>query len=79
MQGFLVGGICFAKKMPLRVGPYFQILSSHLLVRLSVLSLHLTLHKHGRATSSIIILKFHLLLYVIEIIKQSHAVRGGQF
>ena len=37
MQGFLVGGVCFAKKMPLRVDPYFQILISHLLVRLTIL------------------------------------------
>jgi hypothetical protein len=26
MQGFLAGGVCFAKK-PLRVGPQFQILA----------------------------------------------------
>ena len=81
MQGLLVGGVCFAK-MPLRVGPYFLILSSHLLVRLIVLSLHLTLHKYGRATiysTSSIIIMFHLLLYVTEIVKQSHAVRDGRF
>ena len=69
--------------MPLRVGPYFQILSSHLLVGLTILSLHLTLLEHGRAiiysTSSIIIIMFHLLLCVTENIKQSHAVRGGRF
>ena len=70
-------------KTPLNVDPYFQILFSHLLVGLTVLSLHLTLHKRGRATiystSSIIIIMFHLLLYVTEIIKQSYAVRGGRF
>ena len=50
---------------------------------LTILNLQLTLLKHGRAiiysTSSIIIIMFHLLLYVTEIIKQSHAVRGGRF
>ena len=49
MQGFLVGGVCFAK-MPVNVGPYFQVLLSHILVGLTVLSLHLTLYKHGKAT-----------------------------
>ena len=82
MQDFLVGGVCLPK-MPLKVAPYFQILFSHLLVRLTILSLHLTLHKHGRAiilsTSSIIIIMFHLLLYVTENVKQSHAVGGGRF
>ena len=82
MQGFLVCGVCLPK-MPLRVDPYFQILISHLLVRLTVISLHLTLHKHGRATiystSSIIIIIFHLLLCVTENINKSHAVRGGRF
>ena len=34
MQGFLVCGVCLPK-MPLRVDPYFQILISHLLVRLA--------------------------------------------
>jgi len=48
MQGFLVGEVCLPK-MPLNVDPYFQILFSHLLVRLTILSLHPTLHKHGRA------------------------------
>ena len=36
-------------KMPLNVNPYFQILFSHLSVGLTILSLHLTLHKHSRA------------------------------
>ena len=82
MQGFLVGGVCLPK-MPLSVDPYFQVLLSQILVGLTILNLQLTLHKHGRAiiysTSSIIIIMFHLLLYVTENIKQSHAVRGGRF
>ena len=49
MQGFLVGGFCFAK-MPLSVDPYFQVLLSHILVGLTILNLQLTLHKHGGAT-----------------------------
>src|SRR6185312_6636190 len=52
-------------------------------VGLTILSLHLTLLKHGRAiiysTNSIIIIMFHLLLCVTENIKQSHAMRGGRF
>src|SRR6185437_14479537 len=82
MQGFWLVGFVLPKT-PLKVDPYFQILFSHLPVGLAILSLHLTLHKHGRATikstSSIIILMFHLLLCVTENIKQSHAVRGGRF
>ena len=69
-------------KSPPNVDPYSQILFSHLLVGLTILSLHLTLHKYGRATiysTSSIIIMFHLLLYVTEIVKQSHAVRGGRF
>ena len=44
--------------------------------------MHLTLHKYGRATiysTSSIIIMFHLLLYVTEIVKQSHAVKAGRF
>ena len=82
MQGYLVGGVCLPK-MPLSVDPYFQVLLSHILVGLTILDLQLTLHKHGRgtilSTNSITIIMFHLLLYVTEIIKQSHAMRGGQF
>src|SRR6185437_5740739 len=82
MQGFLVGGFCFAKK-PLSADPYFQVLLSHILVGLTILNLQLTLQKYGRATikstSSIIIIIFHLLLCVTKNIKQSHAVRGGRF
>ena len=50
MQGFLVGGVCLPKKMPLSVDPYFQVLLSQILVGFTILNLQLTLHKHGRAT-----------------------------
>ena len=44
---WLVGFVL--SKTPLNVDPYFQILFSHLPDGLTILSLHLTLHKHGRA------------------------------
>ena len=82
MQGFLVGGVCFARNAT-KCWSLFSDLTSHLLVGLTILSLHLTLHKHGRATilstSSITITIFHSLLCVTENIKQSHAVRGRRF
>ena len=80
MQGFLAGGICFAEKQ-LVVDPNFSILAFIILVQLTILDKHLSLIIHvGKRInqpSLFIIIIFHSLLYVTEIVKQSHAVRGG--
>ena len=79
MQDFLAGGVCFAEKQ-LVVDPYFPILAFMILVQLTILDEHLFLNNHGSKNINhppvFIIIMFHLLLYVIEIVKQSHAVRG---
>ena len=45
---FFAGGICFAEKELLIVGPYFQILAFHILVQITILDEHLYLNKHIR-------------------------------
>ena len=81
MQGFLAGGVCFAEKQ--LVDPYFPILAFIIIVQLTILDKHLSLIIHVGKTinqpSIFIIFIFHSLLYVTEIVKQSHAVRGGRF
>jgi hypothetical protein len=71
MQGFLAGGVCFAEKQ-LIVGPYFQILAFIILIQLTILGEHLYLNKHVRISIQkyihIIIIIFHLLLYVAEVL-----------
>ena len=82
MQDFLAGGVCFAEKQ-LVVDPYFPILAFMILVQLTILDEHLFLNKHGGKNINhpsvfIIIIMFYLLLYVAEIVKQSHTVRCGR-
>ena len=72
MRGFLAGGVCFAEKK-LIVDPYFQILAFIILVQLTILSKHLLIsnqacwNKHSKYIHIIIII-FHLLLYVEKVL-----------
>ena len=70
MQDFLTGGVCFAEKQ-LIVSPYFQILAFIILVQLTIQDEHLSLIIHvGKIINhpSILIIIFHLLLYVAEVL-----------
>ena len=71
MQGFWLEGFVLSKKQ-LIIDPYFQILAFIILVQLIILSKHLFLIKHVEIRIQkyihIIIIIFHLLLYVAEVL-----------
>ena len=72
---FLAGGICFAKKELLIVGPYFQILAFHILVQLTIQDEQVFLNKHGSKTLIIQQYYHHHIPFVTlcgKSVKQSH-------